>query len=196
MIKINLLPVKRAGKKTKAPADEALMQLGIGLGVVLIFLGACGYRWQMLVDEVALQTQLKESKTKEAESLKKKVQEVEDYEKKKLSLENQVRIIEQLRKNQGGPVRLLDYLSQSLDPLKVWLSSVEGDVQVAVAGKAPSEALVTVVGKALTNDDIVEFIKNLQQSKYFSAVTLQESVQAIEEGIVVYSFRLTMTVKG
>ena len=184
MIKINLLPVKRAGKKTKAPVDEALMQLGIGLGVVLIFLGACGYRWQSNVDEIALQTQLKESKTKEVEALKKKVQEVEDYEKKKLSLENQVRIIEQLRKNQGGPVRLLDYLSQSLDPVKVWLSNVEGDAQV------------TVTGKALTNDDIVEFIKNLQQSKYFSSVTLQESVQTLDEGVTVYSFKLTMTVKS
>lgn len=184
MIKINLLPIKRAGKKTKAPADEALMQLGIGLGVVLIFLGACGYRWQSNMDEIALQTQLKESKTKEVEALKKKVQEVEDYEKKKLSLENQVRIIEQLRKNQGGPVRLLDYLSQSLDPVKVWLSNVEGDAQV------------TVTGKALTNDDIVEFIKNLQQSKYFSSVTLQESVQALDEGVTVYAFKLTMTVKS
>ncbi len=184
MIKINLLPIKRAGKKTKAPADEALMQLGIGLGVVLIFLGACGYRWQSNMDDIALQTQLKESKTKEVEALKKKVQEVEDYEKKKLALENQVRIIEQLRKNQGGPVRLLDYLSQSLDPVKVWLSSVEGDAQVAVTGKA------------LTNDDIVEFIKNLQQSKYFSSVTLQESVQALDEGVPVYSFKLTMTVKS
>jgi type IV pilus assembly protein PilN len=81
-------------------------------------------------------------------------------------------------------VRLLDYLSQSLDPVKVWLSSVEGDAQVAVTGKA------------LTNDDIVEFIKNLQQSKYFSSVTLQESVQALDEGVPVYSFKLTMTVKG
>lgn len=160
------------------------MQLGIGLGVVLIFLGACGYRWQSNMDDIALQTQLKESKTKEVEALKKKVQEVEDYEKKKLALENQVRIIEQLRKNQGGPVRLLDYLSQSLDPVKVWLSSVEGDAQVAVTGKA------------LTNDDIVEFIKNLQQSKYFSSVTLQESVQALDEGVPVYSFKLTMTVKS
>jgi type IV pilus assembly protein PilN len=196
LIKINLLPVKRAGKKSKAPADEVMMQLGIGLGVILIFLGACGYRWQMLVDEIAVQTQLKESKTKEVEVLKKKVQEVEDYEKKKLAIENQIRIIEQLRKNQGGPVRLLDYLSQSLDPLKVWLISVDSDVPVVVAGKAPVEAQVTVVGRALTNDDIVEFIKNLQQSKYFSSVTLQESVQTLEESITIYSFKLTMTVKG
>jgi len=196
LIKINLLPTKRAGKKTKAPADEVMMQLGIGLGVVLIFLGACGYRWQMLVDEIATQTQLKESKTKEVEVLRKKVQEVEDYEKKKLSIENQIRVIEQLRKNQGGPVRLLDYLSQSLDPLKVWLLSVESDVPVALPGKAPADAQVTVAGRALTNDDIVEFIKNLQQSKYFSSVTLQESVQALEEGVTVYSFKLTMIVKS
>lgn len=184
MIKINLLPVTRVGKKARAPLDETLRQLGIGLGVVLIVLGACGYRWHMLADDLVLQTQLKESKTVEAAALKKKVREVEGYETKQLALENQVRIIEQLRKNQGGPVRLLDYLSQSLDPLKVWLSSVDGD------------AYVTVAGKALTNDDIVEFIKNLQQSQYFSSVTLQESVQAVEEGITVYAFKLTMTVKG
>jgi Tfp pilus assembly protein PilN len=53
-----------------------------------------------------------------------------------------------------------------------------------------------VVGKALTNDDIVAFIKNLQQSNYFSSVTLQESVQALEDGVTVYSFRISMTVKG
>jgi type IV pilus assembly protein PilN len=184
LIKINLLPVKRAAKKIKTPADEAMMQLGIGLGVALIFLGACGYRWQMLVDEVTLQTQTKETKTKELDALKIKVQEVEDYEKKKRLLEDKVRIIEQLRKNQGGPVRLLDYLSQGLDPVKVWLTSVEGDAQVVV------------VGKALTNDDIVEFIKNLQQSNYFSSVTLQESVQSLEDGITVYSFKIGMAVKG
>lgn len=160
------------------------MQLGIGLGVTLIFLGACGYRWQMLVGEVTLQAQAKETKTKELDVLKKKVEEVEGYEKKKLLLEDKIRVIEQLRKNQGGPVRLLDYLSQGLDPVKVWLTSMEGDTQVVV------------VGKALTNDDIVEFIKNLQQSNYFSSVTLQESVQALEDSVTVYSFKISMTVKG
>src|SRR5436309_1707720 len=128
-----------------------MFQVVVGLGIVLVFVGACGYRWQMLVDEVALKTQIKESKTKELDALKKKVQEVEDYEKNKRLLEDKNRIIEQLRKNQGGPVRLLDYLSQSLDPLKIWLTTVDGDAQVAINGKA------------LTNDDIVQFIRNLKQ---------------------------------
>ena len=184
MIKINLLPVKRAAKKAKVPVDTAMFQVVVGLGIVLVFVGACGYRWQMLVDEVALKTQIKESKTKELDALKKKVQEVEDYEKNKRLLEDKNRIIEQLRKNQGGPVRLLDYLSQSLDPLKIWLTTVDGDTQVAIAGKA------------LTNDDIVQFIRNLQQSGYFADVMLEESRQAPEEGLIIYQFRLKMSVKG
>ena len=184
MIKINLLPVKRAAKRAKVPVDTAMFQLVVGLGIVLVFVGACGYRWQMLVDEVALKTQIKESKTKELDALKKKVQEVEDYEKNKRLLEDKNRIIEQLRKNQGGPVRLLDYLSQSLDPLKIWLTSVDGDAQVAINGKA------------LTNDDIVQFIRNLQQSGFFTDVMLEESRQAPEEGLIIYQFRLKMSVKG
>ena len=184
MIKINLLPVKRAAKKAKVAVDTAMFQLVVGLGIVLVFVGACGYRWQMLIDEVALKTQIKESKTKELDALKKKVQEVEDYEKNKRLLEDKNRIIEQLRKNQGGPVRLLDYLSQSLDPLKIWLTSVDGDAQVAINGKA------------LTNDDIVQFIRNLQQSGYFTDVMLEESRQAPEEGLIIYQFRLKMSVKG
>jgi len=184
VIKINLLPVKRAAKKAKVAVDTAMFQLVVGLGIVLVFVGACGYRWQMLVDEVALKTQIKESKTKELDALKKKVQEVEDYEKNKRLLEDKNRIIEQLRKNQGGPVRLLDYLSQSLDPLKIWLTSVDGDAQVAINGKA------------LTNDDIVQFIRNLQQSGYFADVMLEESRQAPEEGLIIYQFRLKMSVKG
>ena len=184
MIKINLLPVKRAAKKAKVAVDTAMFQLVVGLGIVLVFVGACGYRWQMLVDEVALKTQIKESKTKELDALKKKVQEVEDYEKNKRLLEDKNRIIEQLRKNQGGPVRLLDYLSQSLDPLKIWLTTVDGDAQVAINGKA------------LTNDDIVQFIRNLQQSGYFTDIMLEESRQAPEEGLIIYQFRLKMSVKG
>lgn len=160
------------------------MQLGIGLGVALIFLGACGYRWQVLQDEVTQQTQIKTAKTKELDDLKKKVLEVEDYEKKKRLLEDKNRIIEELRKKQSGPVRLLDYLSQAVDPLKVWLVKVEGDAQI------------TVTGKALSNDDIVQFVLNLQQSNLFSSVALQESVKEQDGNLWLYSFKLTMTVKG
>jgi type IV pilus assembly protein PilN len=182
LIKINLLPVKRA--KKAAPVDVALVQIGVGLLVVVVALGVCGWRWQMLTSEVAQQTTVKQNKKKELEELKKKVAEVEDYEKNKKLLEDKNRIIEQLRKNQTGPVRLLDFLSQSLDPLKVWLTTVD---------EATPE--VTIGGKALSNDDIVEFIKNLQRMNYFTTVFLEESRQATEEGVTIYVFRLRLKIK-
>src|SRR3989454_4223805 len=61
-----------------------------------------------------------------------------------------------------------------MDPLKVWLTNVDGDKEIALTGKA------------LTNDDIVEFIRNLQQSGYFAGVLLEESRQTAEEGLIIY----------
>jgi type IV pilus assembly protein PilN len=68
--------------------------------------------------------------------------------------------------------------------LKIWLTNVDGDKEV------------TLSGKALTNDDIVEFIRNLQQSGYFVGVLLEESRQTPEEGLIIYSFKLKMVVKA
>jgi type IV pilus assembly protein PilN len=183
LIKINLLPVARATKKVAF--NEVQLQLVAGVAAVLVLVGLCGYRWQMLSEEVVQQTQLREVKKKELVELKKKVAEVESYEKNKKLLENKNRVIEQLRKNQGGPVRLLDHVSQSLDPLKIWLTSVDD-----------GGAQITLEGRALATDDVVEFVKNLQRSNYFSSVFLEESRQATEDGLGIYQFRLRVAVKG
>lgn len=183
MIKINLLPVARATKKVAL--NEVQLQLGAGLAAVLVLVALCGYRWQMLSEQVVHQTQVKESKQKELADLKKKVAEVENYEKNKKVLENKNRVIEQLRKNQGGPVRLLDQVSQSLDPLKIWLTSVDdGGSQIVLDGRA------------LATDDVVEFVKSLQRSNYFSSVLLEESRQGTEDGLSIYQFRLKIAIKG
>jgi type IV pilus assembly protein PilN len=183
LIKINLLPVARATKKVAV--NQVQLQVVAGLVSILVLVGLCGYRWQMLSEQVLQQNQVKESKKKELEELKKKVVEVENYEKNKKLLENKNRVIEQLRKNQGGPVRLLDHISQSLDPLKIWLTSVDD------AGSQ-----ISLEGRALATDDVVEFVKSLQASNYFSSVLLEESRQAVEDGLGIYQFRLRIMVKG
>jgi len=164
LIKINLLPVARATKKVAL--NDVQYQLAAGLAVIFVLVAVCGYRWQMLSEQVLQQTHVKESKQKELVDLKKKV-------------------IEQLRKDQGGPVRLLDHVSQSLDPLKIWLTNVE-----------QGSAQIVLDGRALSTDDVVEFVKSLQRSNYFSSVLLEESRQATEEGLAIYQFRLKMTPKG
>jgi len=51
-------------------------------------------------------------------------------------------------------------------------------------------------GRALSNDDVVEFVKNLQRTNYFVSVLLDESRQTTEDSIPVYQFKLKVTMKG
>jgi type IV pilus assembly protein PilN len=84
-----------------------------------------------------------------------------------------------------GPVKVLDHVSQSLEPLKVWLTKL-----------AISSDAVEVEGKALTNDDVVEFVNNLRRTDYFTAINLQESKAAVENKVNLYQFRLAFRLKG
>jgi type IV pilus assembly protein PilN len=180
LIKINLLSAKRA-KKKGAPINETALQIAVGVALTVIALGATAYRWQALESEVTEQTQIKAQKSKELEELKKQVIAVENFEKNKKLLEDKNRVIEQLRKNQSGPVRLLDVVSQGLEPVKVWLIGME-----------ESGADVNLSGRALSNDDIVEFTRNVQNANYFSSVLLEESRQALEDGVQVYQFKMKL----
>jgi type IV pilus assembly protein PilN len=118
---------------------------------------------------------------KDLAALKVKVKEVEDYEKNKKNFEEKIGIIEQLRKNQSGPVHLLEEISRSL-PDRVWLTSLTEQ-----GGKIDLE------GKAVTNAEIVDFINNLKTSRYISEIQLIESRQTAEGGIPVYNFKLKCT---
>ncbi len=79
----------------------------------------------------------------------------------------------------------MDYVSQSLEPLKVWL------VRLSVQGNN-----VELEGRALSNDDIVEFVNNLRRTDYFADIRLLESRSAQESKINVYQFKLGFALKG
>jgi type IV pilus assembly protein PilN len=55
---------------------------------------------------------------------------------------------------------------------------------------------VELEGKALTNDDVVEFVNNLRRTDYFTGINLQESKAATENKINLYQFRLAFRLKG
>jgi len=105
-------------------------------------------------------------------------------QKKKL-LEDKNRIIDQLEQSRTGPVKVLDHVSQSIEPLKLWLTRL---------GMAADS--IELEGKALTNDDVVEFANNLRRTEYFTGINLQESKAAVENKVNVYQFRLVFRLKG
>jgi type IV pilus assembly protein PilN len=127
------------------------------------------------------QAHFEDNKQKIAE-LKKKIQEVDDFEKRNTTFQERNQLIEQLRKNQNIPAMMLDEISKDL-PNGIWLQALTF-----------SGGTVSLDGYAFSNAEVVGYVDNLKNSKKFSDVFLQESKQTELEKIPVYSFKLTFKV--
>lgn len=183
MIRINLLsgPKSRAAK----PQYDVRAQALLGIGVLLVTIAGCWWYSASLDEAIEARQEEKQAKEKQVVQLKEQVKQVQDFEQKKKLLEDKNRVIDQLESARVGPVKVLDYVSQSIEPLKVWLTNL----------KLSAEA-VEVEGKAMTNDDVVEFVNNLRRTDFFANINLQESKAAVENKINIYQFKLAFRLKG
>ena len=184
MIRINLLSSGPKAKRAK-PQYDVRAQALLGVGVLVITVAGCW--WYSTALDSEIETMKEEKRTKETQivQLKEQVKQVQDFEQKKKLLEDKNRIIDQLEKSKTGPVRVLDHVSQSIEPLKLWLTKL---------GMAADT--IELEGKALSNDDVVEFVNNLRRTEYFTGINLQESKAAVENKVNVYQFRLAFRLKG
>lgn len=181
MIKINLLPYQKAAKVKRQQLLEA--QLLISVLIVIAVVGLMGFIWWSFnIKIAALQTNRDDMRV-QLETLKEKVKEVDDVEKKKKQVEQKIAIIDQLKKNQQGPVRVLDELSRHL-PDRVWLTSL-----------SEQATEFTLQGRAMTNFDIVEYVNRLRTSDFVVNVQLLESRQSTEQSLKVFNFSLRFNLK-
>ena len=178
MIKINLLIVKR--KKKNVQVYSTLIQGGIILGLTILVLGVFAFH---LISKVSDMREEEAAKKKRLTELQVLIKEVDNYEKDNASYKEKTRIIEQLKKNQQAPLRLLDEVSEHL-PKGVWLTSL-----------ADQQGVINISGYAFTNSDLVGYVQNLKSSKYIEEVALIESRQTTMENSSVYQFRLTFKIK-
>ena len=181
MIKINLLPTKR-----KPPKKITELQQQMVLGALLLILSGIGfwYFWTQLnnrIETLQREKAAAEARIREQDNMLKEVKTVEEERKK---VADKIGVIEQLKKNQGSLVRLLDELSKAL-PQGVNLKSL-----------SEKNGQVDIDGTAFTNNDIVHFVDNLKASPFFTDVFLQESVQGVQEGIEIYTYKLQVTFRG
>ena len=184
MIRINLIRGARA-RKAKGLQWDVHAELGVGVALIVFALGFCVYYAGSLSDEVQARQMEIAQKQQQITKLKQKVKKVQDFEKKKALLEQQNKVIAQLEKRRGGPVRTLDVLSRSLEPLKVWL------LTLAVKGDS-----VKIKGRALTNDDIVGFVNNLRRADVFKNIDLGEIRAKQQRKVRYFEFSLNMKLKG
>jgi type IV pilus assembly protein PilN len=145
MVRINLLPVRAVKKR------EIGRQILILFAVVFVGVGIGNYIWYDARNSV-YQRNLHQIEATRAEitKLEKIIGEVNNISKRKKEVEEKLKVLDQLRKGRSGPVRVLDALATAT-PKKVWLNSFE-----------EQNGQVKVTGSALSNDDVAEFMRGLQ----------------------------------
>ena len=185
MIRVNLLTEAKAAAArrrtpilpTGAKLNNVLFFGGLALGV--LYIGVVGLvltsRRSQLEDEI-VKARL------EADRLKSIIEEVKEYEDKKTSLEAKIQLINNLKTNQKGPVRLMDEISHALPDL-VWLTSLD------LSGDQ-----ITMKGKTLSPNAVATYLENLKKSPFF-AEPVFKSLGQDGGGQGIYSWEMSLTFK-
>jgi Tfp pilus assembly protein PilN len=177
MIRVNLLP---SGKKKPVIIPSSLVY-GVLAAVVLggVIAGMIVYMNRQ-VSSIKTEVSRKEQKLNQ---MKVVLQKVKNYERDNQEFREKAKIIEQLKKNQVVPLRLLDEVSELL-PKGVWLTKL-----------ADKGGLISIEGYAFTNSDLVGYVQNMKGSRYLSDVMLVESRQAELGGYTIYKYKMTFKIK-
>jgi type IV pilus assembly protein PilN len=163
VIRVNLIGERKSAKKRIAFPIEQQMSLACGAILVLGVL-VVGWRYWSVGREAARLTADIAKAQKETSSLKSILEQVQDFEEQKTALQQRVELIEQLRKEQTGPVHMLDEISRSLPPM-LWLTQIK---------QTPNSNDVVIDGRANTLTSISDFVASLEASGYF-----QKSIEIV-----------------
>lgn len=157
MIKINLLTVERQVAKKKIGFDLG-QKLIVACSLLLVAaVVLIGWRyWSLDQESQRLDAEIAAA-VSETARLKTVLAEVKQFEDQTAQLRQRVSLIEQLRRDQTGPVHLLDQISRALPPM-LWLTNVK-------QGTNPDEVLIE--GRCTTLTGLSDFVGNLEQSGYF-----------------------------
>lgn len=180
MVRINLIaPYKKKKKLRIIPAPIILLAVSAVVSLV-----AAGFLWVSLENKIKNLNDEKSAAERRLVELKKKIKEVDDYEKLNKAIEERVNVIEKLGKEQNVPLYLLGEINRYI-PDRIWLYRIKSENE-----------WFYIDGKSFTNSDISTFVENLRKSPYLTDIDVESSVQTpILEKIKVHDFRIACKVK-
>jgi type IV pilus assembly protein PilN len=144
MIRINLLPVRQVQKR-----EAGRQYIVVMAGVLALALIGNGYWYYMLdSDRADKQRRLADTNARIAQ-LEKVIGEVNSLNKRKKEVEEKLVVLDKLRRQRGGPVKLLDALATCI-PKKVWVTTFE-----------EKGGAVKLQGSAESFEDVSEFMRGL-----------------------------------
>lgn len=174
MIRINLMGVSKPkkGRRAAVAAPEFAAAEGPNK-LVLVIVGlalAAGPNvfawWYTGMEEKRIAAATAEADTKLARLLAVKTR-VEQKQKLVDSYRTRVKVIDQLRSNQLGPVNLLTTIGETVNRTDaVWLGAMKDD-----------GSSIAVEGVALSHTAVANLITNLKRTGYFENVELKETIQ-------------------
>lgn len=175
MIKINLLgegrprvsKPKKAAAATSVTGEPAVLWLLILLAVGLLVIAGQYFRLQSTINQKAEEIARVQQ---EVDELKPIIQEVEQFEARKAELEHKISVINTLKDNQRGPVRIMDEVSKAL-PEMLWLT------RMTAQGNG-----ITLEGQAFNTNAVANFLDNLDQVEAFAEPVLRDTAQRRARG--------------
>jgi type IV pilus assembly protein PilN len=166
MIKINLLSEgKRPAAVRKARGAGEVRDLALWMllfGALLGVLAAAGYWWYLNGKLKEKQEEVAQAQ-KEVDALQAVIKEVEDFKKKKKNLADKIAIINELKSNQRGPVRVMDYISRALPEL-LWLDRLKMNA-----------SSIEIDGRAFNPNAVANFMDNLDKVPEFKEPVLKDT---------------------
>ncbi|MEM8961791.1 MAG: PilN domain-containing protein [Acidobacteriota bacterium] len=167
MIRINLLSEGRrpvVARKSKAKLslgdqDPSVLILAAGLIVGLLAAGGLWYVANSKLKDVQEQVAQANREVAELQSI---LDEVEEFKAKKVELQTKIDVIQDLKRNQRGPVLVMDEVSRALPDL-LWLDSLKMNTST-----------VSVKGMALNTNAVATFIENLGDVETFREPTTKD----------------------
>ncbi|MDX2009761.1 MAG: PilN domain-containing protein [Myxococcaceae bacterium] len=149
MIRINLLPVRQVRKR------EMGRQFLVLVAGALVLALAGNYYWLSTREaERDRRAEGVAERQRQIDALDKQIGEVNELKKRKKEVEDKLGVLEKLRKQRSGPVRLLDAIA-SVIPKKVFISDFD-----------EKSGAVKVIGVGESLEDVAEFMRGLQNVRW------------------------------
>jgi Tfp pilus assembly protein PilN len=163
MIKVNLLRDQTAQPR-KTIARPSASPVGLLMLAMLVLVGAgLGTAWYCLHNQMVILTSSRDRLRLESARLQGLKKQIDQFEKMKAERQSRIKVIEQLKANQTGPVLLLNHVIHSIPTsAALWLTGLEqkGDQ-------------VRITGFTARGETIPDFMSNLNATGFFKSVDLE-----------------------
>jgi type IV pilus assembly protein PilN len=186
MIKINLVAETPAAAATQAVRPQFSLGAKQGDIILLVVLAlACvvvGTQWYLLTSKRAELRRVEQERRRERDELLKYIQKVEELEAKREALRHKIEVIEELKRNQRGPVKIMDEVSRALPEL-VWLTKL-----------TLRENELLLDGNAMDENAVANYIANINDSPFFEEPELKNMARMGREDTFAFQLRVIFNI--